>query len=415
MTTSPILSSLPNRIWAVYEDRDTELVGFSLGWLYPSTFRYVTVRSDTHARLSLRANGYVGVLPLLNGDSLRLLPKIGMRAFGRLITVSQSLDRALDHQFRQFVQLGYNDADDVEWLDLLARSFLRQLATIDIESRAFGRVEKRSRFPYARGRVDATQTSLAVARGDAAPVLCRFKMRTHDVLENRYLALAAWHVTRSHRLSAQERRVALRWAASFDINLTLGEKMKVVTELRRGHYEGSRAYYVPALTLAYLLTSGGASVELAGSEVVQGEPVLLNSANLFESYVREVIARGLAEQGFVVRKGLSPEVTLLTDGSYGLKPDIAISHSGQLRLILDAKYKTGEEAPAPDYYQIFAYAKACEVSTVGLIYPALESEPQASSRTRAAVDGLRVVEFRIPLNSWEATEGWLVDAVAALL
>ena len=111
-------------------------------------------------------------------------------------------------------------------------------------------------------------------------------------------------------------------------------------------YGGARDYYRSALMLA-LVILGNSGLGFGEGSIIQGDSVLLNTADVFERYLRNVIARAHAELGYVVSKGGVRTMSLYTDGSRDVIPDIVVSRGGSVRLIADAKYKQPDSS---DHY-----------------------------------------------------------------
>jgi len=413
LTTSWTNSSAQHKTWLVSEEGYRALPGFRFEWLPNQASRYVTLRVDRQGLVAAKSEQYVGALPLLNGDTLRLLPKIGMKAFGRMLLVAECLENALGHEFSSLVASSTTDGDSASWLALLARGLVSHLGTIDAMSPSFGRARTAQRLDFVRGRVDATRTSLSIERGDSRPVHCTVENRTTDTPENRFLGSAANAVLRTQRLSREDRLVASRWAARFSGRTTPDDIEHVSRRMSRGDYSGSRSYYQPAMAVAFMILNGG-DISLAGEPTVNTEALVVSSSTLFERYVRSVISKYLSPLGFVVAKGVQPPLSLLDDGRYTLIPDISISLNGKLRLLVDAKYKTGGEVPVADYYQLISYARAYALRKVALVMPSVENDSNATRVIRRSFDSIEVAELRMNLDDWSATEAWLAEEVRVL-
>jgi hypothetical protein len=394
-------------MWSIVEERTTAVPGFDAAWLPAAAFRYVTpLVGRSGDRVELKAGTYAGVIPLANGETLRITPKAGAHALGRMILVTEGLDRTVASEFTATAELGRDDEEDgVSWLRLLARSYANELRGIETRSLRRERIEVDRRLDHARGRLDVLATVQSLARREAAPVHCTFKVPTADTPANHLLGVAARRILGVLDRDTPEWRVAVRWAERFGSG-GLDRRMlsTIVAGLRTNRFSGSRGYYVRALVMAHLLLSD-AGLSLNSDEVVPGEALLVNTADLFERYVRTLIARAVTDDGLVATKGATPTRTLLTDGTCETTPDVVISDGRGPCFLVDAKYKTSAEVPASDFYQLYAYLRVFDVGTGAFVLPALDGD--RSVTRRATSDGCVLLEVRIPLGDWRATEAWL--------
>jgi 5-methylcytosine-specific restriction endonuclease McrBC regulatory subunit McrC len=56
--------------------------------------------------ISLEAGPYVGTLPLRNGDTLYILPRVGRNSFSRMLFRTEGLDETIRKEFDALSQLG---------------------------------------------------------------------------------------------------------------------------------------------------------------------------------------------------------------------------------------------------------------------------------------------------------------------
>ena len=123
-----------------------------------------------------------------------------------------------------------------------------------------------------------------------------------------------------------------------------------------------------------LFLFGKGLATFAGSHV--NRALLFPMEEVFEDFVTAAIRRH--QRRFTVR-AQGPMRPLATDGAgkdaFRLKPDVVLSDQGQVRFILDAKWK-GLDPGAPnhgvsrdDAYQLFAYGRRYGCRRVVLVYP----------------------------------------------
>jgi 5-methylcytosine-specific restriction enzyme subunit McrC len=334
----------------------------------------------------------------LNGDALQITPKINQINFLQMLFVCEGILRELKREFQEFV--GYQrDEDAAAPQKLFARRFAADLAQIHSRSLRFKR-QSANHYGYsAKGRIKIAETVLNIRSGNSRPVVSTVKVRSYDTAENRLLAAAA---ARARKHLDQPEWAIEWWVERFGNNRELSSDLTEVNgRLRSGYYRGSRGYYIRTLTLAKIIL-GQSGVMQGSFDEILGDSVLLNTATLFEDYVRRIIAQSYQEKGFIVRKGGSPAEFLYSDGSYQVSPDICIFNRVGCVMIADAKYK---QPDAGDHYQMQSYIRVYGLKTGTIIYPAFEGEGVIKRRTTP--DGLEVIEVGIPLSDLDATQRML--------
>ena len=148
---------------------------------------------------------------------------------------------------------------------------------------------------------------------------------------------------------------------------------------------------------------GSAGLGFNEAATIEGDAVLLNTADIFEKYLRNVISTAYSGAGYVVTKGDFGVTSLYTDGSFGLRPDIVMSRDGRILLISDAKYK---EPTAGDHYQMHTYLVVTGV-TRGLLLAPLFQGDEVVVREYSTADKLVVREVYLPMSNLTVTEEFL--------
>lgn len=405
------------RFWDIRESATNTVDGFQIEWLPSHAYDYLApklrgTRAD-NIKVQLEAASYVGTLPLLNGDILRILPRVGEGAFWRMLLFSEGLNEVMRREFDQIAAASYADQGTAPWHSLLARSFLQQLQKIDKNSLLPDRHRVTRRLPVAKGKVRLLQTVVALKKKEPMPVLCTFKEKTYATTEHRMLAAAAARLLSIGSVETENRAVAIRWAQRLVGRLKHSELEEVMAALRTNRYTGPRSYYIAALTMARLLLAD-AGIAFEEQRAIEAEAMLTNVRTLFEQYVRAVVRDALRDHGFVVEKREDHAHTLFDDGTCSLIPDVLVSNAAGPQLIVDAKYKLDKPVEEPDYYQMAVYLAAYGVNRGILIMPT--SQPGARPViARRAVTGVQIQEMRVPLDDWKATEGFLATEVRQLL
>lgn len=392
------------RIWTVRESSTTWLQDFPSA-IVPAELAS-QVRVVTRGRQSgLEVGGIIGAAALLNGDTLQIVPKVGETNFFRMLLTAEGLFDKVREADQQFVSWGASD-DAGAATAILARRLLLEVAQIEAAGPRFARVRKVQRMESPSGRIVLGPTIKRLRVRSLQPFECITQVRTFDVAENRVIAAAA-------RLAVQHLKVredwqlklAARWQRNFYRPGSLQSDLAITAErLARGFYGGPRGAYASGVTLARLIL-GQAGMSLGREVCVLGDSLFVNSATLFENYVRAALAAALKPLGYSVSKGGAPAQFMYDDGSFELIPDIRVSQGLSTLALGDAKYKTPDSS---DHYQMAAYMRAYNVSRAFLLCPEYAPTPVAITRHRAS-DGRTVAVVRLPLSDLDATEQLLAD------
>ena len=384
------------------EDKVTWLTGVSHADFpqpWPSSIS-IAVRSTG---IGVEPHGVVGAVPLLNGDTIQILPKIGRISFFRLFVAAGGLQQELEREFEEFVPYTIDDESNID--SLVARQLFISARDILRRSPQIGRALRRRNGSFAKGRIDARATAYNLSARRREPVVFSTRERTYDIPENRVLTEA---LVRALPLLTDPDREDLepichRWlslfARSSDI---LSDLESVGHSFARMQYGGSRDYYRKPLMLAEVVL-GSSGIGIGQDALIEGDSVLLNTATVFERYLRNVIARTHSGFGYVVSAGTASTASLYTDGSRRIIPDIIVSRDDSVRLIADAKYK---DPTSSDHYQMYAYLHVMDVEVGLLLTPSFAGQCVVS-RKFTSPDDKSIWEIGLPLSNLEATEAFL--------
>lgn len=352
--------------------------------------------------LGLRAEGIAGAVPLTNGETLQIVPKNGVNLY-RMLLRSWGLDASIKQWFDDAVALGAS-AEQTP-LALFAPVLLEQLDRVRSKSLAFRARRTKVTTSFLRGRVDYGQTLVRLATGTAQPVCSEVSRRSFDLAEHRVFAAAAQRVVAA---TGQRKSTTSWWVRRFPAS---GERLvndiaTVRRTLAAGAYRGSRGYYRQPVTLA-LLVLGNHGVELSEEQPVESLAFVVQTATVFEEYLRTVLAQHLQPEGLDVRKSFAPARHLYEEAGFKLEPDICVYRGSELQLVADAKYKSRPDIS--DHYQMHAYLRASEQKRGVLLFATAGNH---ESRTvQRSNEGLEVEELGLPLGDLARTEMLLRDLV----
>jgi len=359
--------------------------------------------------IGVEAQGLVGSLPLLNGDTLHITPKVGSVNFLRLLFRAGGNQKNLLAEYESFVQYFLDPESQVDFL--VAKNLLVAADEIIRRSPLQERVSRRTRGPYLQGRIETVATSLNIARFQDDPVVSHVKRKTVDIPENRVLTEAvirAWIIVQDKDISNSLQTIKDRWTRRFPRSRNIIEDLDNVERgFSSGRYGGSRDYYRKALMLAQVIL-GSQGLGLHEGATVDGSAFLLNTADVFEKYIRNTIAESHLDSGYLVSKGGIGSLSLYTDGSFMLEPDVFVSKSGRPILIADAKYKKPDSG---DHYQMQVYLRAHGISSGLLISPSFDGT-DVNIKEYATSDKIIVREAYLPMQNLASTEDFLASVVS---
>ena len=258
--------------------------------------------------LKLQATSYVGVIPLNDQVVVRVKPRVPIANLTRMVIETGHNVLPLRALLRDYS--GRGTADD--WaMDIYTDALLDHLDVILDAGllRAYARREDEGHFPH--GRIDFTRTvQRFAARGVDNKASYSWFERTIDTPANRCLK-AAMEAVHEHLSNARSNprkgdRVRLaRLAGQFhafeevsdDSDFRFLDDPEVLGLVP---LPDPRAYYRPALDLSVLMLQGvGFALELGGHDV-QLSSLLIDTNELFETFVRVSLQKQAKKLGWPV-------------------------------------------------------------------------------------------------------------------
>ena len=312
--------------------------------------------SDGNVRL--HTSSYVGLVSLPGGTQIEIRPKAAGENFLWLLLYAQG---ASSETIDSPVEALGGDT----FLDALGALFLERLQQLVRRGLRKDYRTRQSREQYLRGRLDVQRQ---LSRGQIAPTRfdVEYQELTHDTVENQAIVYATHLLTRLvddrtlqqslHQLEEQFRReVTLRPVR--------------VAELEGIHLDRLSRYYEDILRLAELVIRS-TFVDNLQSGTRESYGILVNMNRVFEAAVERAVRDAIrgTDMAIEVQSRLDP---LVTGGNpqINMRPDFVVKGSdGRIRLVGDAKWKTGRLAQS-DIYQLTSYQLADDVPGL-LCYPA---------------------------------------------
>lgn len=357
--------------------------------------------------VGLRVDGLVGAIPIGESGTLRITPKIGNANFFAMFFRAEGSLSEVENEFHKLVDYSFEAERSLE--KVVARSLIYSASEIMRRSPLIKRIEKFEASSAATGAIDAVSTVKRLKTGSDQPVVSKRKIRSTNIPENRLISVA---LQRALPLLNELEKATLspivsNWIKKFP---TSTEVLRDLEEVERGlaknRYGGPRGYYQTALVSA-LIILGTSGLSLSGSESARGDAVLLNTADVFEKYLRNTLSSHYSKRGLLVTKAGLERASLYTNGSFSLEPDIVIYKDERLVLLCDAKYKI---PTAADHYQMHTYLRSFKVKSGLLLCPNFESN-HVEEKVFQSPDGSSVREIYLPMGDMEMAEDCLVNLV----
>ncbi|MEQ5815180.1 hypothetical protein J3362_06675 [Marinobacter sp. NFXS11] len=358
--------------------------------------------------IGIESQGLIGALPLKNGDTLQILPKVGQANFLKMLFRAEGYYPLNELGRDEFVEVGHDSDETLS--AVVIRRFISSTEEIMRKSAIQGRVSKKYSGTYLNGTIDAIKTSFNIARRAEDPVCGTTKQKTVDIPENRIISEAvaiALRTLKSQTNQSLYLQILQKWLSKFPRSKNVRADLNHVDQGLSGErYGGARGYYRQALMLARIIL-GSDGISIDGSSKKESDSFLINTADIFEKYLRSTFINIFKEQGYVVSSSSGSKVSLYTDGSFELNPDIMIFQENKLVLLIDAKYKTPTSS---DHYQLQAYLNNYKLGSGLLISPNMESD-EVKVKEYMTPSGIVVREIYIPLGNLMITEAFLGSVI----
>lgn len=367
-------------------------------------------------QVQLRADRYVGLIPLNEQVAIRVTPRAAVANIAHMIVKSGEAPFAIPDFSRGYLP-NFEAGDNIE--RIYCESLVGGLERVVAGGLLKTYIQPPSPPPW-RGRLLVSET---VRRHRSRNIKYRGEFDYHTLSysgpENIALKHAGklvqdWLVANKRngpllpRLSAVLRDLE----AVPDFDGHLGPLLKDVAR-SAARLPSQQAYYRDPLWTAYLILQGKVP-DLAAEGFVTLDSLIVDLSRVFEAYIRQILIDRAAPLGWRIVNGDKVIYPFFTDGNeYRVKPDIVIIKDGQPIAIVDAKYKL--DPKENDRYEVLAFMDALGVTKGGFILPA---RPESASRYMGVTAGGKVlsdVRFDLAAEDLEAEADRLVANLMKLV
>lgn len=337
--------------------------------------------------LIIRGGGWVGYVPLNDRYALRIDTRVPVTNLEQII--SRSTSTKIEVLGRYSHIYGHSTEKPQSLYDVITDQFLTALDLIWREGLAKTYREERvvSSMPF--GRMDPLRTALRQEKSRKPDAVFSAFFRTDDFGPNRVLRTALGRLSIAYRalekLDSQASRIRRIRSALGHFEGVADAKDDELSAQATERYirrlPEHRTAYNDALRLAHLIVNDVGFALREGKGLATLPVVLVDMADIFESYAREVLRRELARDPSL--KVLDGNIS----GTEGAKrdlfsrfdvegsnpsatPDIVIESDGKTLAVIDVKYKPSKKIPErAEINQIMCYGARYRCDKVMILYP----------------------------------------------
>jgi 5-methylcytosine-specific restriction endonuclease McrBC regulatory subunit McrC len=312
---------------------------------------------------------YSGIIPLSSEYGIQIWPKAGLKNLTYMLYRSGLLNRSLQTPFDQVVPYEIPEDDLESFFEGLVNSFLYSLDEIKRWGLLRQVKTELVQGNSVRGKIDYNQWLVSYSKNLGLPIPHRVFVADLDNLPNRILLRCLDYLIQTGLKYVPVADVIARrdyFGKVAPVFVSHDEMQNLDRFIEAGRCPSDRYYYLPALNLA-LLIMRGAGLGLGDDADVRFKPILINTAEMFERYVRAIAQEVSQTFDAHADNGKLEPLRFYSEPPFAIsvKPDIVVKRGGRTVMVIDVKYKF---APTEqDHYQLWAYMEAYDVKHGGFI------------------------------------------------
>ena len=354
----------------LHEDDERDLMRFALAQPDVERSQGPPVLVVRNGRL--HAQSYVGIIETRRGTVIEILPKIDLSPGGEEDTRRVLLTMLRDWRGIRQAQFDRASIRAIRRLDMFeafVHLFLTSVVRLTRRGLAREYRTREANLPRLRGRI-LFPRHVRENLVNRSRFYVGYDEFTADRPANRLIHLALQRLAPIVRHPANRQRVHQLRIVFSDVPTPAN----LDDDWARHRVDRSMRHYDAVMPWVGLFLFGHGLATFSGPHVTRA--LLFPMEEVFEDFVTAAVRRH--QQRFIVR-AQRPMRHLAMDGAgkeaFWMKPDIVLMEQGQVRFILDAKWKR-LDASARNYgvrqadaYQLFAYGKTYGCRRVALVYP----------------------------------------------
>ncbi|MBB5172446.1 McrC family protein [Texcoconibacillus texcoconensis] len=309
----------------------------------------------TNEHWLLKSQGWVGYIPINPDMGLYLAPKVSLSNIFRM------LEYAYELKSFQFLE-GWMECETLqEFYDRLAY-LLSQKIQQRLKKGIYHEYQQQvDRLPYVRGKWNVHDM---LRRPLDTGVVCEFDEHLSDIEDNQILLWSLKKIRQSELCSEHVQKHIGRAYRALQSQVSLVPL--AANKCRNRSYNRMNVDYQPLHVLCQLF------LEHMGPHHQTGEqrmlPFIVNMAQLFERFVAQFLSEYLPEK---YELKVQERVPIGERSSLYMDIDLVIYDvaTGEVKWVIDTKYKTAKLPSQQDIYQAVSYATSKHCAEAILVYP----------------------------------------------
>lgn len=335
------------------KDEIREAVGKQLWQNYSKQVAVEFPSFKTGDKWKLTSQGWVGHIPLTPEFQITLRPKV------QLANLFGMLEYAYNLKSFCFLKGLINCQSLEEFYNQLAHVLAQRI--LERSRKGFYRAysPKTEQLAYVRGRLNVRQ---AIQKPWNVKLRCHYEEHTADIEENQILAWTLFIIARSG-LCTERVSPTVRQAYHALQGLVTLKSYSAEDCIGRCYNRLNEDYQPLHALCRFFLENSGASHERGDRSML---PFLVDMARLYELFVAEWLNKN-PPQGFFFK----PQYPVKIEQNRHFRIDLVLCNitTGEVRAVLDTKYKAPDRAADDDIHQMVSYATATKCDQAVLIYP----------------------------------------------
>lgn len=317
----------------------------------------------------ITARNYVGLITMVDGTVIEILPKIA----GADISVDDTkriflemLRTLKDSTFKDFNVSNLNTGN-LNLLEIFIKMFLDEVSVLTKQGlkAAYMPVEANERF--YKGKLLASQ-NIKYNLMNYERFFVRYDDFNYNRSENR-LIKSTLHFLFKHIVDSRNRHNAARLLTFFE---GVDYSDNYDSDFSKCISDRSMSHYEKALSWCRVFLKGNSFTAFAGSEVALA--LLFPMEKIFENFVAAKIRKHLGSGVNLRTQDTRYSLFDSPTRAFALRPDLVLE-SGERTVILDTKWKLLSDnirdkgISQSDMYQMYAYSKKYNADRIVLLYP----------------------------------------------
>jgi 5-methylcytosine-specific restriction enzyme subunit McrC len=350
----------------------------------------------TNYHWQLNNQGWVGHIPVADSLHLALTPKTSIHNLFRMLEYAYRL------QSFKLLDGTIESKTLTELYERLANILAKRI--LDRARKGYYRayISEEGRLPFVRGRLDLHH---ALTKQWEVALTCHYQEHTADIEDNQLLTWTLFRIARNSAVRSEKVRATVRRAYRSLQNLTTLTPFQPQACANRLYHRLNQDYHPLHALARFFLEQQGPSHQLGDRTMI---PFVIDMARLYELFVAEWLRLNLPETLI-----LKTQHQFLIDEANNLQfiIDLLIEDAvtGEIRYVLDTKYKVPDRASTTDIQQVGFYAHDRKAREAILVYPVALLIPLQGQSQGVR---LRSLTFALDGDLEQAGKKFLADLLA---